>query len=210
MVTLSQQQGGARVIFGNLLTLPVNDGLLYVEPFYIQGQSTRLAVPAVEPGAGLVRQQGRRRHHAGGGVEEGGAGGDAGTGGTGGTGARPTPATAGQSVPPTSVAVTPPTGARPLPADEAAAVKAMDSAVKELDAAKKSGDLGQIGAASQKLEEAVNNYLAVVAARHLEGIDGAGDAFRPRLGRVVAGICAAQQLRGLTLPLRRFGRPVGG
>ena len=45
LVTLSTQQGGSRVIFGNLLTLPVNDGLLYVEPFYIQGQSSSSSYP---------------------------------------------------------------------------------------------------------------------------------------------------------------------
>jgi len=84
------------------------------------------------------------------------------TGGTGGTtGATTTPGTAGQSVPPTSVTVSPSSG--PLPADEAAAVAAMESAVNDLDEAKKSGDLGRIGEASQKLEEAVNNYLAVAA-----------------------------------------------
>ena len=44
-MTLSTQQGGARVIFGNLLTLPVNDGLLYVEPFYIQGQASSTSYP---------------------------------------------------------------------------------------------------------------------------------------------------------------------
>ena len=45
LVTLSTQQGGSRVIFGNLLTLPVNDGLLYVEPFYIQGQASTTSFP---------------------------------------------------------------------------------------------------------------------------------------------------------------------
>ena len=45
LVTLSTQQGGSRVIFGNLLTLPVNDGLLYVEPFYIQGQASSTSFP---------------------------------------------------------------------------------------------------------------------------------------------------------------------
>ena len=44
-MTLSSQQGGSRVIFGNLLTLPVNDGLLYVEPFYIQGQASSTSFP---------------------------------------------------------------------------------------------------------------------------------------------------------------------
>ena len=71
LVTLSTQQGGSRVIFGNLLTLPVNDGLLYVEPFYIQGQASSTVVPAAEPGAGLVRRPGRGRRDAGPGAHQG-------------------------------------------------------------------------------------------------------------------------------------------
>ena len=162
LVTLSQQQGGARVIFGNLLTLPVNDGLLYVEPFYIQGQSSASQYPqlnrvlvwyANKVGVGSSLEEALQKAVP---VET------PSTGGTGGTtGATTTPGTAGQSVPPTSVTVSPSTG--PLPVDEAAAVAAMESAVNDLDEAKKSGDLGRIGEASQKLEEAVNNYLAVAA-----------------------------------------------
>ncbi len=162
LVTLSQQQGGSRVIFGNLLTLPVNDGLLYVEPFYIQGQSASSQYPqlnrvlvwyANKVGVGSTLEEALQKAVP---VET------PSTGGTGGTtGATTTPGTAGQSVPPTSVGVTTPSGV--LPVDEAAAVTAMQSAVKELDEAKKSGDLGRIGTASQKLEEAVNNYLAVAA-----------------------------------------------
>jgi len=44
-------------------------------------------------------------------------------------------------------------------------VTAMDAAASELDAAKASGDLGQIGAASQKLEDAVKAYLTLVDAQ---------------------------------------------
>lgn len=33
-------QGGSKVIFGNLLTLPVAGGLLYVEPLYVQGNAS--------------------------------------------------------------------------------------------------------------------------------------------------------------------------
>ena len=37
----------------------------------------------------------------------------------------------------------------------------MNAAANALDAAKASADLGQIGAASQKLQDAVNAYLAL-------------------------------------------------
>ncbi len=159
LVTLAQNQGGTRVIFGNLLTLPVNEGLLYVEPFYIQGQSTASPYPqlsrvlvwyAGQVGVGTSLEA-ALKNAVPAALPEG--------GGTG----TPGSSTAGQSVPPpTSVSVTPPPGSTgPMPANEAEAVKAMDAAVQELDDAKKSQDLGKIGAATQKLEDAVNNYLTI-------------------------------------------------
>jgi hypothetical protein len=60
----------------------------------------------------------------------------------------------------TTPATTPTTTAAP-PADQAAALAAMDQAASDLDTAKASGDLGAIGAASQKLEDAVNAYLTL-------------------------------------------------
>jgi uncharacterized membrane protein (UPF0182 family) len=153
LVTLSSQQGGSRVIFGNLLTLPVNQGLLYVEPFYIQGQSSSSSYPqlnrvlvwyAGRVGVGLTLKQALTNAAQSAPVQtpaigDGSAVADAGSG--------------------QASATTPSTTAAPPPADQAAALAAMDSAASELDAAKASGDLGQIGAASQKLEDAVNNYL---------------------------------------------------
>lgn len=160
LVTLAQNQGGTRVIFGNLLTLPVNEGLLYVEPFYIQGQSTASPYPqlsrvlvwyAGQVGVGTSLEL-ALKNAVPAAIPQGGQ-----------TPGIPATSTAGQSVPPqTSVSVTPPLGSTgPLPANEAEAVKAMNAAVQELDAAKKSQDLGRIGDATTKLEEAVNNYLLV-------------------------------------------------
>ena len=151
LVTLSTQQGGARVIFGNLLTLPVNDGLLYVEPFYIQGQASSTSFPqlnrvlvwyAGRVGVGTTLAQALTQA------------------------AQNAPVAApvdgeGGAVVPTDTLTTPSTTAAPPPADQAAALAAMDAAASALDTAKASGDLGQIGAASQKLEDAVNAYLAL-------------------------------------------------
>jgi uncharacterized membrane protein (UPF0182 family) len=153
LVTLSTQQGGSRVIFGNLLTLPVNDGLLYVEPFYIQGSATSsssfpqlnrvLVWYAGRVGVGTTLTQALRIAAESAPVQ--------------------TPVTGdGTEVQPTDTAsptTSGPSATAPPPADEAAAIAQLDAAADELDQAKASGDLGQIGAASQKLEDAVKAYL---------------------------------------------------
>jgi hypothetical protein len=158
LVTLATNQGGSRVIFGNLLTLPVNDGLLYVEPFYIQGATTATTSGSSFPqlnrvlvwyagrvGVGTTLAQALTRAAQSAPVQ---------TPATGDTSNllptdTSTPSTTGPS---TTVAP---------PADQAAALAQMNTAASQLDAAKSSGDLGQIGAASQKLEDAVKAYLAL-------------------------------------------------
>ncbi len=157
LVTLSTQQGGARVIFGNLLTLPVNDGLLYVEPFYIQGQASTTSFPqlnrvlvwyAGRVGVGTTLEQALTQAAETAPVA-------APTDGT-------DPGAALPTTQPQSGATSPGTTAQqPPPVDLAAAVTAMDNAAKNLDTAKASGDLGQIGAATQKLEDAVKAYLTL-------------------------------------------------
>jgi hypothetical protein len=154
LVTLSTQQGGARVIFGNLLTLPVNDGLLYVEPFYIQGQASSTSFPqlnrvlvwyAGRVGVGTTLAQALTQAAQNAPVA---APVEGDSGGTG------TPLSS-------NPLTTPPTTTAAPPADQAAAIAAMDSAASELDTAKASGDLGAIGSASQKLEDAVKAYLTL-------------------------------------------------
>ncbi len=175
LVTLSTQQGGARVIFGNLLTLPVNDGLLYVEPFYIQGQASTTSFPqlnrvlvwyAGRVGVGETLAQALTRAAESAPVQapavEGG-------------GEQP-PVTDSAGVPPGETSAPPPSSSSsPPPADEAAALAAMDQAAQALDAAKSSGDLAAIGAASQALENAVNDFLAL-QGQGLNGTDGDGGA----------------------------------
>jgi len=157
LVTLSQQQNGSRVIFGNLLTLPVNNGLLYVEPFYIQGQASSsssfpqlnqvLVWYAGHVGVGTTLTQALTRAAQSAPVQ---------TPSNDGSGGAATSGT--DTATPTTTA---PSSTAAPPADQAAALAQMDSAASALDDAKSSGDLGQIGAASQKLEDAVKAYLAL-------------------------------------------------
>ncbi len=174
LVTLSTQQGGARVIFGNLLTLPVNDGLLYVEPFYIQGQASTTSFPqlnrvlvwyAGRVGVGETLAQALTRAAesapvAAPAVEGGGE-------------APPVTDSAGLT-PDQGTSSSPSTQSAAPPADEAAALAAMDEAAQALDTAKTSGDLAAIGAASQALADAVNNFLALQGGS-LNGTDGGTD-----------------------------------
>ena len=55
------RNGGSSVIYGNLLTLPVAGGLLYVEPVYV-AVDTGSQLPPAAQGPGGVRRQGRDRH----------------------------------------------------------------------------------------------------------------------------------------------------
>ncbi len=156
LVTLSTQQGGARVIFGNLLTLPVNDGLLYVEPFYIQGQASTTSFPqlnrvlvwyAGRVGVGTTLEQALTQAAETAPVAAPTDGSDPGA---------PLPTT-----PPQSGATPPSTQAQAPPVDLAAALAALDTASANLDAAKASQNLSEIGAATQRLEDAVNAYLTL-------------------------------------------------
>jgi uncharacterized membrane protein (UPF0182 family) len=42
------RQGGADVVLGNLLTLPVGSGLLYVQPVYVRATSNTAAYPLLQ------------------------------------------------------------------------------------------------------------------------------------------------------------------
>ena len=156
-VTTRQSSGRSQVINGNLLTLPTDNGLLYIEPLYIKGVSTS-ASPAL--GQVLVWYDNRVGYGttlaAALAVAAASAPTVIPTTGTGGsTSSASASGSAGVSSPanPSTPVV--------LPSDQAQALSAMDAANKNLATAKASGDLGKIGAASQALEDAVNNYLSL-------------------------------------------------
>ena len=173
-ITTRTTAGRSKILNGNLLTLPTDKGLLYVEPLYLQGVSESSypqlgqvlvwyngnvgmgltlaaalenATPAqLPPGAG----------------ENG--GGTAGTGSTSTStsGSSSTPgSTQSQAVtnPPGNTTSTGPSTSVSVPADAAQALAAMQQAEQALSAAKASGDLEAIGAATEKLYSAVQQYL---------------------------------------------------
>jgi uncharacterized membrane protein (UPF0182 family) len=149
-------EGSARVIYGNLLSLPYQDGMLYIEPVYIQttaqdafplmqrvlmsyGQYVTLA-PTIEAGLADLVEQGQA------GVP------------TLPDGEEPPDGTPppGETPPPTSE---PPPTTAPPPTEEpppnlAQAQERMAAAEEELAAAYDSGDLGRLDAALQEWVEA--------------------------------------------------------
>ena len=137
------------MLYGNLISLPVGDGMLYVEPVYVKSTQAERRTAAAE-GAAVVR---RRRHVRG---------------------ARGQPRrrawrhwsprartrslrrarTPGTTPPGT----TPPGGTPVLTGPLAAAAAAVDAAIVEVKAAQASGDFARYGKALASLETAMTNF----------------------------------------------------
>lgn len=155
-LTLSQflnnaRQQGSRVTLGNLLTLPVGGGLLYVQPVYVsaQGASSFPLLRATVVAFGNKLAWSDTLDGALDGLFGGNSGataGDSGSGGGEGDGATPT---------------TPPSGGGGG-ADSAALAKALEdiqSAYAEGQAALKAGDFAAYGEAQKKLNEAIQRAV---------------------------------------------------
>jgi uncharacterized protein len=157
---ISSLQISATVIYGNLLSLPVGDGMLYVEPLYVQSRAQN-AYPQLKyvlvnfgqyvgfadtlSGAldGLIRAAKAGQASAG----------------TPSPPAQPTPSpsASGSASPtptpsPTATAGTPPNAALD------AATRQIDKAIADLKAAQASGNFQQYGTALQELNDAIAAY----------------------------------------------------
>jgi len=152
-------QRGSQVLYGNLLTLPVGNGLLYVEPLYVQAQG--LPFPTLQF---VLVAFGNRTAFAptlagaldtlfGEGAGEGAP--DSGSGST------PTQTPSGTARPPTGSPSPGPTGGTLSP-DLAAALNQLSTAYANLQAAFRSGDVTRIGQAQIEVNRAA---AAVAAAR---------------------------------------------
>lgn len=170
-VTTRNTPGRSQILTGNLLTLPTDKGLLYVEPLYLQGVSSS-SYPQL--GQVLVWYNGQ----VGMGPSLAAALDNASPADLSEVNGAPSssstpPSSSTSTSPPTSTqsgGVSPPPGVTgstqpsspggPLP-DAAQALANMQQAEKALSQAKQSGDLGAIGAATEKLYAAVQTYLEV-------------------------------------------------
>ncbi|MDP9239118.1 MAG: UPF0182 family protein [Actinomycetota bacterium] len=139
-------QGGSRVRFGNLLTLPVGGGLLYIEPLYVQGEgqgSQPLLRKVLVAFGGKVAYQSTLAEALN---QLFGPGASAAVTPPGGN-PSPSPSPSGSASPPTSNA-----------AELAAAVKDIQDALDRLAAAQKNGDFAGIGQAQADLAKAITRF----------------------------------------------------
>ena len=153
---LRQQQ--TRVTYGNLLTLPVAGGLLYVEPIYIERSGQESSFPQLNKV--LVSYAGRIGYQPtlAKAIEEVfGAGAGAGTTPPGETGTTPPPTSA--TSPPTTAP--PPAGANP---DLDQAVRDISAALAAIKDAQSRGDFAALGKAYADLEAATGRYQTALGA----------------------------------------------
>ena len=144
-------QGGSHVVFGNLLTLPVAGGLLYVEPLYVEAASSpfpllrRILVAfGSDVAIGDSLQEALDKL----------AGPGAGQQAPGQTGPTTSPSLPG----PTAATTAPPSAGGPSSPDVAQAVAGIRRAVVDLRAAYRSGDLAKVGQAQESLERALDQF----------------------------------------------------
>lgn len=166
------RQGDAQTVEGNLLTLPVGGGLLYVQPIYVQRASGDAAYPLLQR---ILVSFGDRIGYAGtlqealDQVFQGESGAD--TGEEPGTGEPPT-----EETPPTDE--TPPPEETPPPVEEPAgdleaAIADAQQAYDDAQAAQRAGDWTAYGAALDRLEDAL---------ARAEELSGGGTAQEPPAG----------------------------
>jgi uncharacterized protein len=150
---LSTNNSQAQVLYGNLISLPVASGILYVEPVYVKTGNQDNAAPLLQKvlmsygdggtyvvladnlkdGLQALVDQGKQA-----------ASGSGNQGNQGGTGTTPPPAT--------------------LPAQLAAAATELDKAIDNVRTAQQSGDFAKYGAALQALDAAMAKFQAAQQA----------------------------------------------
>ena len=158
--------GPQNVKYGNLLTLPLESGLLYVEPLYVQNPAAGArAYPQlnlvlvwyggrVGQGSSIVDalQDAARNAPVTVPADDTG-GGDTGT----------TPAATGTETGSSTLSPTT-TTTLPLSTDARSALIQVDAALAAVEAAKRTGTFEEIGAAQDRLNAAIQNYLTIVGS----------------------------------------------
>ncbi len=166
---LAQQASTVRR--GNLLTLPVGGGLLYVQPVYVQasGGTTYPLLHRVLVAFGDDVGYAETLDEALDQVFGGNSGANAGDAGGGGDGAIPTPTpeptqepTAPPTTSPTAPPTAPPTGGDPR-ADLDAALQRANQAMQDGQAALQRGDFAAYGEAQDRLDQALQDAIAAEA-----------------------------------------------
>jgi uncharacterized protein len=156
------QRNQTTIEYGNLLTLPVAGGLLYVEPVYIERANQESSYPQLA--RVLVSYNGRVGYDANlaEALDE--------VFGPGAGAATPSASSGGTPAPPAGTPTTPTTPSSP---DVAAAAQAIQTAIADLKSAQQAGDFARQGTALAALDQAVAQFQSLQAAA------GAGGATTP-------------------------------
>ena len=143
-------QGGSHVIFGNLLTLPVGGGLLYITPMYVEASAAQypllqkvLVAFGSDVAIGDTLQQALDKLFGPGAGQQ--APGQQGTPTT-------SPSSPGRTTTP------PPVSGGSVSPELAQAIRDIEKALSDLRAAYRSGNLGQIGQAQEELQRAAEAF----------------------------------------------------
>jgi uncharacterized membrane protein (UPF0182 family) len=152
-IGLLSRNGQSTVDYGNLLTLPVAGGLLFVEPVYIERANQEVSYPQLA--RVLVFYNGRVGFHAtlAGALDQVLPGAGAVVPAVPGQAQTPAPAEAG--APPAATPALPPGATNP---QAAAAASAIQQAINDLKTAQRNGDFAGQGAALQRLDQAVQQF----------------------------------------------------
>jgi uncharacterized membrane protein (UPF0182 family) len=165
-LTLLSNSNQSQVLYGNLISLPVGDGMLYVEPVYVKsGQEN--AVPLLQKvlmsfgdGGTYVVLADNLRQGLDALVSQ---GKNAQTG----TGTNP-PTSGGNQPPPPA-----------LTGQLAQAAQQLDAAIEDVKKAQESGNFAQYGAALQKLDTAMTNFQNAQKAATSSAAPTAGPSANP-------------------------------
>ena len=176
-VTLLNSQGSS-VIYGNLLTLPVGDGLLYVEPLYVEAAGNPYPIrstcwsPSATGWRSVVADRRARD------VVRGGRGPAAPDAGQGNDSPSPTPSGSASASPSGSAPSSPAPGGGggSISPELQSALNQLATAYENLQKAFKSGDVAAIGSA----QTAVNQAAAAVAGLAAEADSGRRDGICTR------------------------------
>jgi uncharacterized membrane protein (UPF0182 family) len=157
-LALLTRGGQASVLYGNLISLPLADDILYVEPVYVKSSQAgaapllqKILMSYGDGGTYVVLEDNLTK-----GLEALAALGKNGPPATGGTpGATPSPGATPTTPPTTPPANTPP---GQVTTEIAAAAAAVDKAIEDLRAAQQAGDFARQGEALKALDEAMTRF----------------------------------------------------
>ncbi|MGA5301930.1 UPF0182 family protein [Nucisporomicrobium flavum] len=164
-LNLLQTNNQAQVLFGNLISLPVGNGMLYVEPVYVKSGQQSNAAPLLQKVLMSYGDGGRYAVLANN-LQD---------------GLKALVAQGKNQQPPTSTQNNnPPSGTQP-PANSqlTQAAADLDKAIADVKAAQQSGDFARYGQALQALDTAMNNFQNAQKAANTPATPSAGPSTPP-------------------------------